>query len=780
MHFRRAMRLGACEPDTSKANTLDSLGEVRTFGFRGEALASAADISCLEISSRTAISRRTWSVITKNGKCLYNGPAARWRMERPGTVVHLRDIFHNLPIRRNSHPRPSRTLEIICRDLETLALVFPGVSFTISTIRQSSEMGPHTDRLLHIPKTSSILSAFRHIHGKHFADEVDEVSVSSGATELEGFIGLRGSRRKAHQYIYINRHLLSPSHHLHRNIDHAFSNSSFSKRVSCVDATDHARQHTRHSPHKLDQKPIYVLSLTVPPRDIDNCLEPGKSSIHISNEDAITTFVDSVIHAFLLRHGFLFHSEVRPTPQKRRKVATGEEDSSGDKSETRASQQTACESRPRSDMQSMLRERNSVPSLHVDPLCDDDNDDDGVVWIDPHSGITFIVDRRTGHSYPRTARRDADTAQTVDHTRRTLTVADYGDFEGEPPQWILDALEGNSAYVVRERPIPSVSQRLPNVLSLSSEHIAHATCASFSTPSVDGSLSSVLDQPSTWRFQKDDIARMKVINQLDRKFVVCAVDEIRDSDDGGQSSDSRRRILVLVDQHAASERVRVEGFLRTLCHNFLSHESNERQSADRLELNPPRAISLSRRETSILRSTQDILERWCFDLSWPELESRNQSIDQDAYEEFLVHSVPHVVSEKLLAGDELHGFLKEYAAESETDDVLPALGSECDLTWHKALRWCPKGLLSLVNSRACRGAIMFNDPLSVEQCERLMVQLSETAFPFQCAHGRPSLVPLTGTSEYSFGDGRRRKVDWEQSGSMLASVGVESSSNDVG
>jgi hypothetical protein len=43
------------------------------------------------------------------------------------------------------------------------------------------------------------------------------------------------------------------------------------------------------------------------------------------------------------------------------------------------------------------------------------------------------------------------------------------------------------------------------------------------------------------------------------------------------------------------------------------------------------------------------LGRWCFDLSWPELESRNQnqSIDQDAYEEFLVHSVPHVVREKV-------------------------------------------------------------------------------------------------------------------------------------
>jgi len=174
-------------------------------------------------------------------------------------------------------------------------------------------------------------------------------------------------------------------------------------------------------------------------------------------------------------------------------------------------------------------------------------------------------------------------------------------------------------------------------------------------------------------------------------------------------------------------------------------------------------------------------------------------------------------------GDELRNFLKEYAAESETDDVLPALRSETQggdqdhPTWHKALRWCPKGLLGLVNSRACRGstficakrtpadalegAIMFNDSLSIEQCERLMVQLAETAFPFQCAHGRsaprsgtgahrsstdvnvlfvvcrPSLVPLTGTSECSFGQGRQRDVDWGRSGSMLASLGVEGSDN---
>lgn len=140
---------------------------------------------------------------------------------------------------------------------------------------------------------------------------------------------------------------------------------------------------------------------------------------------------------------------------------------------------------------------------------------------------------------------------------------------------------------------------------------------------------------------------MNVINQLDRKFILCAVDEIKGSDDKRQESDNPRRMLVLVDQHAASERVRVEGFLKTLCHNFLDFEGNGSQSPDRVELNPPRVILLSRKEASKLRRSQSILERWCLELSWPRSKSCDQSIDQDEYEQFLVHSVPRVVSEKV-------------------------------------------------------------------------------------------------------------------------------------
>jgi hypothetical protein len=85
--------------------------------FSPTALASAADISCLEICSRTATSRTTWSVIMKvvisrsiqcserstkfsvriqAGKTLYMGPAVRWKRESAGTAVCVRDAFYNV------------------------------------------------------------------------------------------------------------------------------------------------------------------------------------------------------------------------------------------------------------------------------------------------------------------------------------------------------------------------------------------------------------------------------------------------------------------------------------------------------------------------------------------------------------------------------------------------------------------------------------------------------------------------------------------------------------
>ena len=75
---------------------------------------------------------------------------------------------------------------------------------------------------------------------------------------------------------------------------------------------------------------------------------------------------------------------------------------------------------------------------------DDNNDEHEIVWIDPNSGATFLVDKRTGHSHPRiplSLGSDDENAQAISSTRRTIAFAQPGNHVGEAPQWILDALK---------------------------------------------------------------------------------------------------------------------------------------------------------------------------------------------------------------------------------------------------------------------------------------------------------------------------------------------------
>jgi len=265
------------------------------------------------------------------------------------------------------------------------------------------------------------------------------------------------------------------------------------------------------------------------------------------------------------------------------------------------------------------------------------------------------------------------------------------------------------------------------------------------------------------RFHKLDLRNAQVINQVDRKFIACLIDQAGNSESSGCNCDHAvSRALVLIDQHAADERVRVERFLKELCSGFLRHERGTRGGVPTKELSPPLPVLLTRHEALRLKSSIEVrqaFESWGFrfgDFSHVTLDDPEEGTDNGCtgYAQVSVCSIPEVVGDKLLVGDELRELVKGFLANLESDASTfslqrPLEDSSVDqdeYPWLKALRWCPRELLDLVNSKACRGAIMFNDSLTVVQCERLVRQLSETAFPFQCAHGRPSLVPLVNVN----------------------------------
>jgi DNA mismatch repair protein MLH3 len=143
-------------------------------------------------------------------------------------------------------------------------------------------------------------------------------------------------------------------------------------------------------------------------------------------------------------------------------------------------------------------------------------------------------------------------------------------------------------------------------------------------------------------FTKEQLRRAQVIGQVDTKFVACIVDD-------GIPKGSRT--LVLVDQHAADERIRVEQFLSEVCQGFLHHRSSG--GVEAWELKPAVPILLTRLEVRTLANSeayQHAFERWGFRFAsmkhaWEDVAEEGTG---DEYLQVLVEAVPDVVSEKVM------------------------------------------------------------------------------------------------------------------------------------
>lgn len=141
-------------------------------------------------------------------------------------------------------------------------------------------------------------------------------------------------------------------------------------------------------------------------------------------------------------------------------------------------------------------------------------------------------------------------------------------------------------------------------------------------------------------FSRDDLAQANVISQVDRKFIACLV-----GDANGKET------LVLIDQHAADERIRVERFLKELFVGFLDQESS---GVEVRVLDPPVPVLLSRREAKRLvesEISQSALSAW--GIRFRELQPSRTWIEDlgrsatDDYAQVFVTCLPDVVSNKV-------------------------------------------------------------------------------------------------------------------------------------
>ncbi|KAK1625621.1 hypothetical protein BDP81DRAFT_452593 [Colletotrichum phormii] len=251
------------------------------------------------------------------------------------------------------------------------------------------------------------------------------------------------------------------------------------------------------------------------------------------------------------------------------------------------------------------------------------------------------------------------------------------------------------------------------------------------------------------RVSKAALMEAEIVSQVDSKFILVKLR--RDLISGGNLRDIQTNsVLVLIDQHAADERCRLESLMRDY---FYTANRQKEVLAQTEALEKPLQFEFSSKECRLLHKYVHHLRRWGVFYNIDEPEPTDWRHRRRQLPQVYVFSLPPSILERCRSEPKLLADLLRHEIWKAEEDGSPtsrpfsfAAGSSSqEVDWVSNFHGCPQGILDLLNSRSCRSAIMFNDVLSRDECEALVRRLSRCSFPFQCAHGRPSMVPLVDT-----------------------------------
>ncbi len=242
---------------TSKIALFDDMQKLRTFGFRGEALASIAAVARVELKSRQDQSETGTEIILEASQLKSLEPVACDK----GSSFTVRNLFFNVPARRNFLKSNQLEQSHISEEFNRVALAYPNLGFTYY---QAGSLTVKTS-------PSTLAKRIAALFGESYREHILPVSEEADFLKITGFIGKPEVSKKSRgeQYFFANQRFIRNGY-LHHAVVTAFEGllpqASF---------------------------PFYALFLELDPSRIDINVHPTKTEIKFDNE----RFVYSVIQA---------------------------------------------------------------------------------------------------------------------------------------------------------------------------------------------------------------------------------------------------------------------------------------------------------------------------------------------------------------------------------------------------------------------------------------------------------------------------------------------------
>ena len=554
---------------TSKLTNAAQLDDIRTLGFRGEALPSIAAVSRVEMSTRAKEQEAGARLSVEGGQNM----TVREIGCPEGTTVIMRDLFFNIPVRRAFLKKPQYEGALVSDTVARMILGNPGISFRFINNGRT---------VYHSFGDGDLRHAVFAVYGRETAESMLEVDRSEGGMRIRGLVGVgeQAKTTRAHEAFFIN-----------------------GRSVRCQ-LLSQALESICRERVTIGLYPMCALHLTLSPASVDVNVHPNKLEVRFRDEAATRVAVET-----MLREALQGGSMLRLSAQKPATV------------------------RP-------------VHTVEQIPLPNADSIDKNTTEV--FGNKTEVLNQQTKVFESKTEVPKRSDAQNLDNDfdaliaaeRRRLGLSANADGLRESFAPTV-APSGSSAPQPIPAPQPSTPAPAPQQMEIAQEH-----------------------------------APYRVIGVLFKTYILLECEDA----------------FLLIDQHAAHERLRYDALARAVEEGVASQR-----------LLTPQIVRVSAREMALVEENMDALTAAGYDIS--PIGERDLQIRAVPHINGHAETTPRFMD--VIAG--LSG-LGSAALEARRDEIL---------------------------QRACKGAVKAGDALAPSEIEALLAQMEASGAPPTCPHGRP-------------------------------------------
>ncbi|MDP4266472.1 MAG: DNA mismatch repair endonuclease MutL [Bacteroidota bacterium] len=272
---------------TSKIKSADDLFSIKTMGFRGEALASIASIAYVELKTRRKEDELGTGIVIENSEIKEN--------ERitcsEGSSFAVKNLFYNVPARRNFLKSNQIELKHIMDEFERVALSYPEIGFSMYS----------NDNEIYRVDKSNLKQRLIGIFGNNYNQRLLSVEQKTGIADIFGYVCKPEYSKKVRgeQFFFVNRRFIK-SNYLNNAVQRAYEELVTDKSY-----------------------PSYFINILVDPHTIDVNIHPTKTEIKFEEERNIYALLHSAVKESIGKFGIVpslnFDSEVNlniPIPKR--------------------------------------------------------------------------------------------------------------------------------------------------------------------------------------------------------------------------------------------------------------------------------------------------------------------------------------------------------------------------------------------------------------------------------------------------------------------------------